>query len=191
LHILVPTGGRLLDDYVTMQISRSELTKLEDDVDFKNKCFQNCNNGFIVSILQNCYGHSQCFGKFLYSYWSREFTWKGLSLHGLEILHKHQLAPSISNYQILHKSSIQDYKTETEQLLKKYFAIYWLDNYNLMLKYSSLRKTPYENCNWTVFAAKVSGIGLINYTIPTSYVFDDVASTLVKLLLEKTSSQIN
>lgn len=34
--------------------------------------------------------------------------------------------------------------------------VVWLDNFNLFLKYTSLRKSPYENCNWTSFAALIS-----------------------------------
>ena len=142
-------------------------------------------------MLQMLYSRSQKCGKHLVFNFSQQLKWCGLSLLGINYLHQQLLAPSVETFRTLVTNSIEQYKSEVISAANKYCGIFWLDNFSRFLKFSSLRKSPYGNCNWTAFAIKLSQIELIQFTTPIPYKgIEQLSFEILKFVATNTLSQI-
>jgi hypothetical protein len=181
--VVVRTGGRLFDDFVLFFMNKSQLNDLSNDSDALQNFIDKYANAFWLHLLQLSYGKSRKNGKLLVPNVNMLQS-KGLSHSGVEVLHSQLLAPSVSTVKRHNNISLQAYQKELDVLVKKYSTMYWIDNFNMFLKYSSLRKSPYENHNWSAFACKISEQAPLLYTSRLEYTYHEQSHHILMELLD-------
>jgi hypothetical protein len=171
-------------------MSRDQLKKLsEHNTEFVAKLFDKLYSPFVLWLLQTFYLKSQKYGKFLFQF-SKSLKLSGVSFSGLATLHNHALSPSVSSFKEYKNSLIHKYLEDTHTEMQQFTGIFWLDNYNLFLKYTSLNFRPYENCNWTAFAIEISPVPIIKYEMPLTYNFTDKVAEKYGAFVKKSIKKI-
>lgn len=171
-----------------------KVSKLSNDLNYLTKLFDKLSNPFVISFFQVCYLRSQKNTNLLYNF-AKQLQHSGLSNRGVDKLQLCGLAPSSRTAYVFKKTEIQNYLVDLNNSMLLQTNVLWIDNYNLMLKYTALKSKPYNNCNWTAFATKLSCFPKISFDINSSvlvnYGITDNAVQLMEVLITNSIDEIS